>query len=548
MLPKAKIHADATGIIYENSRFLESDSFLAVWDGLIYSSNGQMDEATVRSALSEIADGRDVAEVTKGLRGSFFLVICDKQNGRSYACVDDSGLYSAYRGENAVASSFLQLRDLESPDGEFDRHAAVEFLQLGCVYFGDTLSPGIKKIGADELVVVDSAGVETKPRRVSQIDDPPIYQDLFTATAALADAVKNKSIAVDLTGGFDSRLLACLLLHHGVDFEASISSYEGHIDQRLGSELADVIKRPFFYYEYATDQLLDELPEVLQRTDGLCGTVGTCHRLLKLSENRHGRGVEISLKGQAGELYKDFFWTQDFPFYRRRSSQLQRLHRLRLEFELLPNDVLTRDAYETFLETRQQRLKRLEAYTLPLNTQTYDNIYFRERGQTWNARENTTCQARDLLIHSPLSEVEAVKLGFVAPRSERFYNRLHRKYITKVSPEAARLPTTDGTSASSEWLRMAIDASGYTATKLRKLLKKISQVAFNTTRFAPAVFDVNAGATDLITNSEIGQSALAALKAHRLVDESVSYEQISPRFRENFVVLGWVLSRQRPAP
>ena len=57
-----------------------------------------------------------------------------------------------------------------------------------------------------------------------------------------------------------------------------------------------------------------------------------------------------------------------------------------MEFELLSAEVLTADYYEAFQAARRQRMQRLERYQLPRNTQTYDNIYFRERVQTWNSR------------------------------------------------------------------------------------------------------------------------------------------------------------------
>lgn len=544
MQPKAQILVGPAGVRQRDAKTLEYVGRQAAWDGFIYLDDGQAEAAAVGQVLSAADDESRLTAFMSRLRGNFFLTWHDPARRCSYALVDNSGMYSAYLGRRQAASSFLDLcRQDRVSRADLSPEALVELLHLANVYFGRTLVGGIRKLADHELVRLDETGPHVLAKRISHIQDRSCYGDLFEATAPLASAVKGRQLSVDLTGGFDSRLLCCLLLHHGVKFEASQAGMYGHEDQKIAAEVAQALGAPFQFTEYTGAGLLDELPEMLWRLDGLGGQVGTVHRLAQLNAARHARGIDLTFKGQGGELYKEFFWTQDFPFYRSRKSRLGRLHRMRIEFETLSRQVLSDEYYAAFEASRPARLKRLERYVLPLNTQTYDSVYYHERIGTWGSRLITACQRPDLPSHSPLCELEMVKLGFAAPRRMRFYNRMHRHYITQASRAAARIKTTDKVSASALWSDMALDGLDYVRSKSKKLIKKFNQLAFNRTVFQTVSYDVELGTTAKMLASVVGVEALEALKNAGIVRPEATYDQIKPRFQSNFLVLGWFLNQ-----
>ncbi|MCA9151910.1 MAG: hypothetical protein KDA92_21555, partial [Planctomycetales bacterium] len=518
-------------------------TYAAYWTGLVYANVGRSNDEAVAALVNQIATGTPVQLATSGLRGSFCMNLHDSVNQVHYTFVDDSGLYTAYRSNRGVSTSFLDLcRTSGVTSASFDKTALLELMHLGNVYFGDTLAPDVKKLRCDEVVVLRHNDVSVLKKPISQLSDTPQFKTIEAATSALATAIRNCAVSVDLTGGFDSRLVACLLKGHGLEFESALSGAVGTADYELGKQVAGALNVPYFHCEYSAATILDDLEYTLNRLDGMGGSIVAHHRLNQLSEQRSQRGITLSLKGSGGELFKDFFWTQDFPFYRSKQTRMDRLNRVRLEFELFTSDTLTDDAMTSFSALRRSRVAKLESqYRQPINTQSYDHVYFYERVQTWNSRMITSCQRPDVSIHSPLSELLVAQLGFQAPRTKRFYNRYHRDVITRLAPATAAVRTTDGTTASSSTLGMLMDATGYVKGKSKKLSKKLSQLLLNTTKFNPPEYSPDTQSLQRISTSEICAQALTALKEQQLLKPSVELKDISPRFQEQTISAGWAV-------
>lgn len=542
---KCSISISPGGVHKKNVKQFTSDQFLITWTGLVYNDQGISGEALMQEVLQALEVEKAIDEIARGLRGSFFIVLEDKRNSTIYAFVDDSALFTAYRGPNAAAISFLELcRTCGISSDSFSKAAMLEFMQLGNVYFSDTLSDQIKKIEADEILVFSPQGLRIETKGIERLHDGPHYHDMVEATAPLAKVLADHNVSVDLTGGFDSRMVAALMTAHNLPIETALSGSLGVTDMLIGQQVAAALSCPFYFAEYDGQSIVEDLEAVLQLADGMGGSILSLHRLLDLNRDRMARGVTVSLKGSGGELYKDFFWTQDFPFYRSRKTHMARLHRLRIELELLTPHVLTPEAYDAFLTLRDARVRRLTSrYQEPFNTQTYDNVYFYERMQTWNARTITSTQDANLSVHSPLSELKLAQLGFHAPRHMRFYNRYHRRVITATSPKAAKVMTTDGTTASSFTADIVKDSFGYIGVKSKKLSRKIAQLLLNKTIFTPAEHTPNTDQLSAMAESEIGQSSLDALKERELLRPETEYGDISSRFRANLIALGWTLNR-----
>jgi asparagine synthetase B (glutamine-hydrolysing) len=529
----------------ESARTVTNGRHSANWTGFIYDGNGKCDDALVADVLRRLNSGHPISTAAVELRGSYFLAIVDHETESVYSMVDDSGLYTAYRSSVGVSTSFLRLCQASGfTSGSFDRSAIIELLHLGNVYFGDTLSPDVKKIASNEIVVSRHSEVTVLRKPIARLNDPPTYESVLHATAALARALHSKVVSVDVTGGFDSRLLACVLASHGVQFECALAGAASTPDASLGRCVAEKLGRPFYFHEYDGAGLVGDLDRTLEQLDGMGGLIFVTHRLRQLNDTRIGRGVTVALKGSGGELYKEFFWTQDFPFYRSRKTRMARLNRLRIEFEQLTSTVLTDDAYREYLALRRSRCKRLdEAYTMPMNTQSYDNVYFYERVQTWNSRVITSAQDPRMAIHAPLCELKVAQLGFHAPRAKRFYNQFHRELITNIAPDVAKLTTTDGTTSSSNSIDMSLDSAQYVRDKGLKLVKKLSQLVLNKTRFVDKAHSPNEHLLGEISESALGQQSLQTMKDWGIIRGNITFRDVSPRFQEHLVAVGWTLNR-----
>ena len=336
-------------------------------------------------------------------------------------------------------------------------------------------------------------------------------------------------------------MIAVLLHHHDVDFELALSGTLGQEDQVLGEGVANALGRPYHLTVYDDRSLGDDLDELCERIDYLGGDVFSLHRLLQLQEERRARGVDVAVKGVGGELYKDFFWRQDFPFYRKKQHSVQKQARLRIELERLPTAILGEGYAAISDEVREEWLGTLSRYKLEYNTQTADNIYFRERIQSWSSRIYTSTELNGCYILNPLCEVGCTQLGFHEKRVKRFYSRLHRELITRAHPEVSRIMTTNGVTASSEWSNLLADSWGFFRHESRALTVKLGQVFLNRTLTSGP--STSRARTDLLNNTTAGRQALESLKREGIVSDEVDWQRIPERFQGRFLAIGSFLHR-----
>ena len=536
--PPTSIIGTFAGIATAHAKTWQSNSHHIAWDGFLYDDQGRSEEQAIREVAGDLARGQAVADVASRLRGTFLIVVHDRQAQRTDCWIDPNGLFAAYRSAGAVSRSFLDLfrheqlgRDDLRPD------KLIEFLHLGNVYFNETYVEGIRQITPDELITVGPTGCEVATRRIPQITDNPRFPTMLDAFEPLANAARQRRVSIDLTGGFDSRLMAVLLQAHGVPFEASLSGFREHPDCATGKAVADAMNVPYHFTEWNPRDLDEDLPDLLTRADGMEGLLSVCHRLYQLNADRLDRGIELVMKGLGGALYKDFFWLQDFPLYWRRKANMALLHRMRIEFEQLTTRQLTDEYFEIYRQARQQRVMRLQAYELDANTRSYDNVYLEARVRTWNSHTLTCLQQPEIASHAPPCEMEMLQLPFAAPRLHRFFNRYQKAIMTELNRDVARLRTTDGTTASNEIRHSVRNAFVFSANRARSLRKKLIQLVNNRTEFKiPLMVD-----SRRIAAHPLGHAALEQLKQAGILRPNVTYDDISPRFQEHAVMLGWFL-------
>jgi hypothetical protein len=200
-------------------------------------------------------------------------------------------------------------------------------------------------------------------------------------------------------------------------------------------------------------------------------------RPMQLQDDRVRRGVTLAIGGEGGELFKDFWWLQDFPFYRRSNPDLARLYSFRIAGGAMEHGYLSKP-YRGLSETYRQRLLRsLSEYSDASNTRTYDRIYYSFKMQAVAGRFMKNALAC-LQVYTPYLERDAVGAGYNLSRWQRFFNQYHRRTISRYSPRAARLPTMEGhMSASSDALMIARDLPRYVMDRWKRLRRKVGQKA-----------------------------------------------------------------------
>ena len=502
------------------------------WRGLVYRKGLRCGKAS----LGELAKAREteIPRAAAQLKGTYFIAMRSKQSGNYYAFVDPGGLYRAYYSTRAVGTAFLEMSRLETCRVEdIEPEALVELVHFGCIYENRTFFRQIHKIdGFSVICSKASAPTEVLPKPVADISERPMLP--FDALVQeFAAAVKDEKVSVDIDGGIDSRLMAAALCYHGLAFEMASSGRPGTLEMKTAARVAQVLGRSFHPTYHAAERA--DWDELFLLADGMFD-VTRISRPTQLQKERKERGITLSVSETGGELYRDCWWSQDFPFYSADEPRLERLYARKIAPEPLAHHLLA-DRYFLVSEWyRENILEHLWQYAVPGNTKTYDRVhyYFRLRAQ---AGQVVTGSPPELKVAMPCLDAEAVRIAYNLSRLERFFNRFHRRKITQYSRKASRLPTTDGgMRAGSGALMVSMDLACYLVDRCKRAARKASGQMLRRTGRRRSADDLRMR-EELIRTME-NQKITQVLADHRVLRCALSPRELPPRYVGPVFVLG----------
>jgi len=513
---------------------LDTEHFAFYWEGFAYMTGTAAGTASIHKFAEELS--ADLPLAASRLKGVYFMCVCDKRLGTRYAFVDSSGLFHAFHSNRHVATSFLELSNLEGLSvDDLDPSALVEFFHFGYIAFGKTFFDSVRRIDPNHIVILAPDGtLRFIQKPLAALDVPP-ERSFIDFLSSLADTITGERISVDLTGGIDSRLLAVALRYFGVSFEVALSGVAGNADLAIAEQVAHVLGRELHVTYHNMAHLERDLAEIFRLSDGLCDPVNY-HRVFQLERERLSRGVTLVLTGTGGELFKDFWWLQDFPFYLSNTPDLKRLYSFRIAPLALKHHYLTHPYQVLSKEYRSSLLTKLSAFVVSGNTQTYDQIYFNFKMREYAGRFLTNT-AHLVQCYAPYLDREAVAYGYQLPRSARFFNRFHRDTITRLSPAAAEIPTTEGgVSASSTTGKIIHDLSRYAANKLSRATRKVGQRVLRRSFLRderPDHPELSLHIRRMLT----GRNSLQRLKELHIVSEGMQISDLDDRYLGNILSL-----------
>jgi len=464
---------DGASLGHADVHLLETPKHAIYWSGFIYAHGKSSGIDSVQRFAEALANG--LLKALNCLKGVYMVVVADKVTGDAYAFVDSSGLFHAFYSSRGVSSSFLKLAAHHGSDfPELSPEALVQFFHFGHVPFGSTFFKEINRLDGDQIVRISSAGTVSLMYKNSRALGSEPARDFETQLESFASSVAAEKVSIDLTGGIDSRLLAVILEYFGLPFELAVSGSDDHEDVAIAREVATVLNRQLYVTHHKVADFESSLPTLFEVCDGLFN-VANGHGPLQHQRERRARGATLMITGAGGELFKDFWWLQDFPFYRQRSSHLNRLYSTRIVPVALRHDYLEEPYANASQGLRGSYLQRLAGYVAEDNTQTYDRIYYFVKMPDVVGRLMSN-HAWLLHCYAPYLEPEIATVGYRLPRSTRFFNSFHRQMTTRYRPTAARIRTTEGgISVSSESAAIARDLHKYVINRVSRLERKFAQ-------------------------------------------------------------------------
>lgn len=462
----------------------ENKEFKVYLHGVIFTVRQENEEGSLSEILNYFRENKSID--FPSIRGNFFLYILNLRTNEACAFIDNSGMYKIFRYKNIISTSFLELIDFIGPSSfSLNFRAISEFFHFGFVSFNDTFLNEVKKVEANDLIVWQGQDLIVKHKHLDELTASSNVGSFAHYFCSLKKVLQGKKISVDLTGGIDSRLICCMLHSIGVDFEVACSSGSGQETQdlRIAKIVAGMLgKELHVTFTSAANVTKKGLLEIFELTDAQMDILNY-YPAYQLSIDRKSRGVDLQLSGVGGELYKDQRWYQDFPFYKKKNSNLDRLYDLRIESISFPHDLLGDKVKAHSLNTKLELMKKLERCKMPFNTQTYDSIYYYYNLAGIAGTFVTIANNHFFSAYAPYPERELVKIGFNLNRTERLFNNFHRKHMSKCSSNIAKIKTTENISCSTENIELIKDVFGFILDKSKRLAKQVLRKITNQTYF-----------------------------------------------------------------
>lgn len=516
----------------DHSSLYEDGDYRIYWEGLVFISGVPSGQESVRAFTRAIStDG--IQNACLLLRGIFFIIVETKTKGDLYAFVDNSGLYQAFYTGNVLSTSFLSLVKHEKLGiSDLDPESVVEFLRLGNIFSNRTFFEQVKKFSWDAIYHFSGKKLNVIRKNISPVDSELDVKDgdferIFQEQAI---SLSNCSLSIDLTGGNDSRLLAVMLDFYGLKFETAISGgVADNEDVIVSKKIAHSLGHSWFGTIQSVSALEEDIARLFTITEGLYDIL-YYHRLFQLQKERQARGIDTMISGVGGELFKDYWWLQDFPFYTRRHSNIERLVDMRIVTSKPIDHILTKRYSKLSSELRNAVVKELSLYIRKTNTRTYDSIYYyylmREvAGRVLTAHNSV------LKCYAPFLDPEIARVGYNLPRTQRFFNIFHRRILTKINPHISLLPTTEGgMSASVSPLAIVSDLPKYITDRMKRLLIKMGGIEVRTSSRN------NSNLKPLARKMKIMKESLDILKDVKIINDRTTLDQIDDG------VLGMILS------
>lgn len=460
--------ADLEHLLYKN--------FEVYYVGYLYFRNFENGIDSLQKIIDEICNNN--FECIQELYGNYFIFIKNLDTNVSYTFIDNNGVYKAFIHNDKISTSFFELIEYSSTPFTIDHQSLVEFLHFGFVYFDKTLCKEIEKLNANYIYVIENNELKLVSKNLNTISAlPKVSPDTFFKQ--FAQSLGNDLVSADITGGTDSRLIVSALYANKVHFELATSGQPHNFDFKTGKQISEVLKVPFNPYVHSANNITEDLlNEMLVFTEGQVD-ISVYHRIFGFIRERKMRNISVYISGVGGELFKDFWWLHEFPFYNSKHTNLEKLFRIRIEPVEYNHSILKPAFANISKNLKTETLNKIQKFVGKTNTNSFDTIYYYYKMQTVSATY-LTISNKLIKSYAPLLESDLVRFGFHLPRIKRFYNNFHREFISENCKNISKIKTDSGISCSADFSDKLLDVVGFTnnfvmrITKLvlRKLLKK----------------------------------------------------------------------------
>jgi hypothetical protein len=420
------------------------------------------------------------------LDGQFALLAYDGDQDEVQIASDPFGMHALYVAERGaltyVSTSALALaKHLRASPS---RRGLCGFLLAGYTFGTVSNWEGIRRLDPATLIRLTKEGSEEdrywRPapdesiRRLSFRESLDRCLEIATQTIR-AYPSRGPEAWVDLTGGYDTRLLALLLREAGAGIHTNTRyAVEADEDPRIAQQVAEEAGFPWTGFRQP-DEWPTVLPSMLStalvRGDGNLEVLQLARVMWAHDQLRRSSGRLLS--GGGGEHYQFQTWKTEFLRAGRSTTvNFDNWLTMRLFSPVDSSIFADNPVPETRADFRERMIAWVEPYADELNTTQLDVLYAYK--QTGHVGAYLSADAAFMRAEVPYY----LKPMFTAPFSTNYryrnHNRLMRHMIDRLDPEVAAIATTKGGPAQPWRLRSVHRAAPHFAKLGRKAIDKVT--------------------------------------------------------------------------
>ena len=237
--------------------------------GFCYGGNGRvLSGPDLAMHFASASDEASLFRLLKAVNGQF-AVIVDREGFRA-AAVDRTRTIPLFYSDGGLADQPYSL----PRNGDIDNMALLQYRASGNTFAGKTLYKDIRQVPAAAMVCWRNSGVQTlqywtllcrhddeRTATVEEVDE--CLHEVFQRTV---ENIGKRPVAIPLSGGYDSRLIAVMLKQHGItDALCYHIGHPGSDEERYAREAAE--KLGFKYIFLDGEKLAAENTASLDDTD-----------------------------------------------------------------------------------------------------------------------------------------------------------------------------------------------------------------------------------------------------------------------------------------
>ena len=342
-------------------------------------------------ALSSLHDalygGKELVDLFKQCKGPYTLIHIDRVAGQVSILNSREGLRNCFQTtrekRRAYSTSLLLLAALSAarPCAEGVR----QFIHIGATLEEKTIFENVERVSAASLHTYHNEEWTTSRlwRLATSVPDRGLtcqdatkqLTESFVRNFGFTSNIDSGRVAVDLTGGTDSRTVLCCLMEMHAKPVASTSGAEDFVDVRIAQKIADKLGIEHYRYHPVSVQMTDErITRAVELADGNQDAVSLV-RLLPYYEEK-ARRFDLITGGEGGPLFKDHYWLFEFNRVGRRCEpNWDKIAKLSLVQHAIQDDFFLGFGVR-IMDKVTELLSQRSAAVSGTNNQKLDFVYF----------------------------------------------------------------------------------------------------------------------------------------------------------------------------